>query len=272
MFLGGLAVLSYAAYHSVFTVQGGHRAVIFNRFIGVKDTIYPEGMHFMIPWIDYPEIFSIRRRVHKLPTETPSKDLQMIAISIRILYHPSPEDLPNIYRTLGTDYDVRVINSIGPEVLKSTVAQFNSYELVNQREMVSTLIKKRLVERAKNFWIQIDEVAITDLNFGSEYMAAIEAKQVAQQEAERARFIVERAKQFKQEIIVRAQGEAKAAQMFNEQLKNDPEKSFLQLRRIDAAKDIATVIAQSNNRVVLNSDILMFNQLLSRPTRSTDKD
>jgi len=60
---------------------------------------------------------------------------------------------------------------------------------------------------------------------------------------------------------VKAQGEAKAATLFNAMLRNDPTGNFLALRRIEAAKDIAHALAQSNNRVYLNSDNLMFNNL-----------
>jgi prohibitin 2 len=162
---------------------------------------------------------------------------------------------------LGPDFDERVFKSIGPEVLKSTVAEFNAYELVNKRETVSQLIKKRLIERARHFWIDIDDVSISELNFGSEYLAAVEAKQVAQQEAERAKFIVERARQSKLEIIIKAQGEAKASLLFNEQLRQDPDGNFLNLRRIEAAKDIAETLSKSHNRIYLNSESLMFNIL-----------
>ena len=53
------------------------------------------------------------------------------------------------------------------------------------------------------------------MSFGREYTAAVEAKQVAQQEAQRAQFIVEKAKQERQEKIVRAEGEAEAARMIS---------------------------------------------------------
>jgi len=259
----GLGVFAYAATHSLYSVQGGHRAVIFNRIIGVKDKVYGEGMHFMIPWFDRPEIFSIRTKVHQITGDTPSKDLQVIRITLRVLMKPQPHNLPNLYRHLGKDYDERVIQSVGPEVLKATVAQFNASELVTQREMVSQLIKKRLGDRVQDFWIDLEDVSITELNFGPEYLAAVESKQVAQQEAERAKFTVEKAKQSKLEIIVRAEGEAKAAKQFNQMLEQDKKGTFLELRKIEAAKEIANLVAKSENRVFLDSDNLMFNQITS---------
>ena len=70
---------------------------------------------------------------------------------------------------------------------------------------MSREIRKILTERARNFNIALDDVSITSLSFGREFTHAIEAKQVAAQEAERAKFIVEKAEQDKKSAIIRAQ-------------------------------------------------------------------
>lgn len=70
---------------------------------------------------------------------------------------------------------------------------------------MSREIRKILTERASNFDIALDDVSITTLTFGKEFTAAIEAKQVAAQEAERAKFIVEKAEQDKRSAVIRAQ-------------------------------------------------------------------
>lgn len=70
---------------------------------------------------------------------------------------------------------------------------------------VSREIRKILTERAANFNIALDDVSITSLTFGKEFTAAIEAKQVAAQEAERAKFVVEKAEQDKKSAVIRAQ-------------------------------------------------------------------
>lgn len=80
---------------------------------------------------------------------------------------------------------------------------------------MSLLIRRELVERARDFNIILDDVSLTELSFGKEYTAAVEAKQVAQQEAQRAAFYVERAVQEKQQKIVQAEGEAEAAKMIS---------------------------------------------------------
>jgi prohibitin 2 len=100
-------------------------------------------------------------------------------------------------------------------------------------------------------------VSITNLTFSKEYTAAVEAKQVAQQEAERAKFIVEKALQDKQSAIVRAHGEAQSAKMIGDAIQQNP--AFLTLRKIEAAREIAATIASSANRVFLNADSLLLN-------------
>ena len=54
-------------------VDGGHRAVIFDRFVGVKQTVIGEGTHFFIPWVQKPIIFDVRSRARNVPVVTGSK-------------------------------------------------------------------------------------------------------------------------------------------------------------------------------------------------------
>lgn len=119
------------------------------------------------------------------------------------------------------------------------------------------LIRKELTDRARDFNIILDDAAITELSFGKEYTAAVEAKQVAQQDAQRAAFIVEQAKQEKQQKIVHAEGEAQAAKLIGEAIAQNP--GYLKLRKFRAAQQIARTISQSHNKVYLDAQSLMLN-------------
>jgi regulator of protease activity HflC (stomatin/prohibitin superfamily) len=109
------------------------------------------------------------------------------------------------------DFDQRVLPSVVNEVTKAVVAQYNASELLTKRNIVSKSIQDEMKKRTGEFKIILEDVGITHLAFSKEYTAAVEAKQVAQQEAERAKYIVDRAIQEKKSIVIRAQGEAQAA-------------------------------------------------------------
>ena len=106
-----------------------------------------------------------------------------------------------------------MLPSIVNEVTKAVVAQYNASELLTKRDAVSRQIRDMLMKRAADFRILLDDVSITHLAFSKEYTAAVEAKQVAQQDAERSKYIVEKAIQEKRTIVIRAEGEAQSAKL-----------------------------------------------------------
>merc|ERR1711924_121798 len=119
------------------------------------------------------------------------------------------------------------------------------------REKVSAQVRKTLTERAEEFHIMLEDVAITDLKFGKEFTQAIESKQVAQQDAERSKFIVMKAEQEKQANIIRAEGEAEAAKLVSDALVASP--ALVEMRRLETAKDIADTLSRSRNVTYLPS-------------------
>lgn len=258
--LAGAGLGAYGVYNSMVTIQPGHLGITYNRFGGLSEkTNLKEGLNFVIPWFQRAIVFDIKTRPQLINTQSGSKDLQMVQISLRVLYRPDSNNLPFIYRRLGQDFDERVLPSIVNEVTKAVIAQYNASELLTKRELVSNKIRDMLQKRAADFRILLEDVSITHLAFSKEYTAAVENKQVAQQDAERAKYIVDKAIQEKRTIVVRAQGEAQSAQLIGAAIRDNP--AFIQLRRIEASREIANTIASSPNKIYLSSDSLLLNTL-----------
>ncbi|KAH9826050.1 putative prohibitin [Teratosphaeria destructans] len=240
------AVAFSLASASIYDVRGGQRAVIFDRLRGVSDQVVNEGTHFLVPWLQRAIMYDVRTKPRNISTTTGSKDLQMVSLTLRVLHRPEVGMLPRIYQNLGQDYDERVLPSIGNEVLKSVIAQFDAAELITQREAVSNKIRGDLLKRAGEFNIALEDVSITHMTFGREFTKAVEDKQIAQQDAERARFIVEKAEQERQASVIRAEGESEAADVISKAVAKSGD-GLIQIRRIETQKDVAQMLANNPN-------------------------
>jgi prohibitin 1 len=248
---GAVAGAAFVGSQCLYNVDGGQRAVMFDTLRGgIRPDVIGEGTHFLIPVIQRPVIIDVRTKPREIPSITGTKDLQMVNIKLRVLWRPVVNELPRLYRELGTDFDERVLPSIGNEVLKSIVAQYNAEELLSKRGEVSERIKVDIIKRAAHFHLTLDDVAITHLTFGPDFTKAIEAKQVAYQEAERQKYVVEKAEQERQAAVTRAEGEAEAATIITKAMEKAGS-GIIEVRRIDAAKEIAGKLAKSRNVVYL---------------------
>uniref|UniRef100_G3S132 Prohibitin n=1 Tax=Gorilla gorilla gorilla TaxID=9595 RepID=G3S132_GORGO len=208
-----LAVAGGMVNSALYNVDAGHRTAIFDQFHGVQDIVVGEGTHFLIPWVQKPIIFAVLDHI--------------VNITRRILFRPIASQLPHIFTSIGEDYDER-----------SVVARFDAGELITQRELVSRQVSDDLTERAATFGFILDYVSLTHLTFRKEFTEAVEAKKVAQQEAERARFVVEKAEQRKKAAIISAEGDSKAAELITNSLATAGD-SLIELCKLEVVEDIS---------------------------------
>ena len=271
--MSALGVGAAIAGTCTYVVQPGECAVVYSMLTGIKDSTYSEGIHFRMPMIEVPKLFDIRLRPRVISTMTGTKDLQMVNIRLRVLFRPSVGKLPDIYRELGQDYDEKILPSIGNEIMKAVVAEHNAEELIVNREKVSERIRSWMSEKAfKEFNIVLDDISLIDISFGKEFMQAVEQKQVAQQEAERFKFVVQENEQRKKAAVIRAEGESAAARLISDALKQAGN-GLIELRRIEASKEISSELLQSPNVSFIpkNGSVILgdfFNAIKQKPAAS----
>src|SRR3954468_10292756 len=108
-----MIVGAFLFQQSIYDVKGGTRAVIFDRYSGVKDTVVNEGTHFLIPWLQKSIIYDVRTKPRNISTTTGSKDLQMVSLTLRVLHRPEVQQLPKIYQVHNLKLYIQDIQANG---------------------------------------------------------------------------------------------------------------------------------------------------------------
>lgn len=162
------------------TVPAGHTGVVLT-FGSVGDTVLQEGLHFKIPFMQNVVILDNRIVKLEVATEAFSKDLQTISSNVAVNYHIAKDKSADIYKNVGLSFEEILIAPTVNEVLKAVTAKYTAVELVSTRSEVSILLDEGLNEKLNSYGIFIDELNVIDWDFSAEYISAIEAKQVAEQ-------------------------------------------------------------------------------------------
>lgn len=161
-------------------VPTGHTGIL-TTFGRVEDKNLPEGINFHAPW----QTITTMTNKEQIFTETNlcfSADLQEVSYTYTVKYSLSSSATPNIYKTVGVNYfDVL----IKPHVNNAIKAEFGLVKAENMTELRTQLqdnIDTTVSTLASQYGIEVT-VVIDDFDFSDAYTDAIEAKQVAEQEA-----------------------------------------------------------------------------------------
>ena len=176
-----LAIFAVILVSSSFVViPAGHTGVALT-FGKVEDVVLQEGLHFKVPFVQ--KIVVVDNRIVKLDvnTEAFSKDLQTITTVVAVNYHVGKENSQTVYKNVGLNFEEVLITPAVNEVLKAVTAKYTAVELVSSRAEVSMLLDEGLNEKLNSYGIFINELNIINWDFSEEYINAVEAKQVAEQ-------------------------------------------------------------------------------------------
>lgn len=196
-----LAAILVTVFSSFVVVPAGHTGVVVT-FGRVSENVLQEGIHFKVPFAQ--DIIQIDNRIVKLEvsTEAFSRDLQTVSTVIAVNYRISKSMSYSIYKEVGGNFEEVLVTPAVNEVLKAVVAEYTASNLVASRGEVSVMLDEQLNGKLNERGIFIEEINIINWDFSEEYIAAVEAKQVAEQNLIKTRTEQEQA-------IVIAEAEAK---------------------------------------------------------------
>lgn len=228
--IGALVVLMLLSTLNPFVIVGpGERGVV-TRFGAVQDTIKQEGLNGRIPIIEKVILVDVKVRKHESKTSAASKDLQIVNAGITLNYALNPVTVNKLWQEIGPDFESRIIDPAIQETVKAVMARFTAEELIQRRTEVKTQVQEMLNVRLRENYLLVDAVSITDFDFSSEFNAAIEAKQQAEQLALKAQRDLVRIKTEAEQKIAQAQAQAESLRLQKEQV--SPQ--LIELRKIEA--------------------------------------
>lgn len=211
-------ILLIVLFSSIATIPTGFVGVK-TRFGKVQETMINEGFNLKAPFIE--KIVKIDCRTQKIDytMEASSRDLQKVSnLKISVNYNVSKDSANQLYRNVGTDYKTIVLEPAIYEAVKSTIANYTAEELITKRDEVSALALEALYNRVNNKGIYITALSIADLSFSPEFDAAIEAKQIVEQQTKQAEYELEKAKIENEKAIENAKAEAEVMRQQNAQI------------------------------------------------------
>ena len=201
-------VILLVVANSFTVVQAGTRGVV--KTFGEVTTVFGEGLHFRTPFITEVEVIDVRTQRFTADSSAASKDLQIVTTQVVLNYSIEPSRVGDVVKTIGSDYDSKIIDPAIQESVKAATAQFTAEQLITQRPLVSQTIKDVLVGRLAPRNIRVEDLSITDFKFSEEFARAIESKQVAEQDTLRAERELERVQIESQQQVAQAEAEATA--------------------------------------------------------------
>lgn len=208
-------LLAFALLSTFFVVVPvGERGVLL-RLGAVQPRVLGEGLHLIVPGVQAVKTLSVRLQSHLQKSEAATRDLQDVSLDLAVRWHLPPDRLPRVYERLG-DPSAIVRNVLEPGVedgLKTVVATLTAEQLITERDAFRERLETLLTERLAPFDVVLDGIDLVQLDFSPRFRAAVEAKQVAEQDARRAAYEAITAQRQAAARVYRAEGQAKSQEL-----------------------------------------------------------
>lgn len=198
-------VLLIGASCSVTTIDTGHVGVL-TLFGQVTGEQLPEGIHLINPLKAVTE-FSIRTQEQKEVAEVPSSEGLLMHLETSLLYRLDPRRATDVYQKIGPDYLEVVVGPNLRSVIRAVTAAHTANALYSEaRETVAHQMLAEMRKAVEPRGIVIENVLLRDIKLPVTLKAAIEAKQQADQDAQRMNFVLQKERQEAERKRIEAQG------------------------------------------------------------------
>ncbi|MEG3933427.1 MULTISPECIES: prohibitin family protein [unclassified Microcoleus] len=200
-------------------VNAGERGVLM-QFGKVQEQVLGEGIHVIVPTVYTVKKLSVRVQKQESSAEASSKDLQDVFTDVALNWHIIPEEANAIFQQIGDEKEVvaRIIDPAVEEVLKAVMAKYTAEEIITKRGEVKAAVDDSLTLRLVTYHIAVDDISLVHVHFSERFSEAVEAKQIAEQEAKRGEFLALKAVKQAEAKVNLAKGEAEVQRLLRDNL------------------------------------------------------
>ncbi|MEG4630203.1 prohibitin family protein [Microcoleus sp. AR_TQ3_B6] len=200
-------------------VNAGERGVLM-QFGKVQEQVLGEGLHIIFPTVYTVKKLSVRVQKQESSAEASSKDLQDVFTDVALNWHIIPDEANAIFQQIGDETEVvaRIIAPAVEEVLKAVMAKYTAEEIITKRGEVKAAVDEFLTLRLLTYHIAVDDISLVHVHFSQRFSDAVEAKQIAEQEAKRGEFLALKAVKEAEAKVNLAKGEAEVQRLLRDNL------------------------------------------------------
>jgi regulator of protease activity HflC (stomatin/prohibitin superfamily) len=189
-------------------VPAGNVGVVTN-FGSVQPGTLAPGLHIVIPIVQRVAIIDTRVQPHQFQEiDAASAEYQTVKLTGVMNYHVDGQFANDLYQRVGTDFASKVIDPAFNDFIKTVVPEYKVDAILGARDEIRSKAKDALAANLAQYHIIVDDIYIANISFSNEFQAAIEAKQVAQQQVQTEQQILAQKKIQADQAVAQAQGQA----------------------------------------------------------------
>jgi prohibitin 2 len=249
-------------------VDPGERAVIFNKATGNLRVTPNEGFYFLIPLIEEPTIYDVKAKTYTMSIATLEGELkgddslqaltadgQTVLLDISVRYHPDIDNLVKLHRRIGIDFVNKVLRPQVRSIVRMIVSEYPVLDVYSgKRMLIQSAIERALGDSFKKNFIICDEVLLRNVQFSRDFSQAIENKQIAQQDAQRMKYVLEKQELEKKRKIIEAEGDAESLRLKGKALADNP--ALIQYEYVKLLAPNIQAIVTDQNTIFNFSDFI----------------
>ena len=208
-------------------IQPDERGVVISALSpeGIRQEALQPGLRFVIPFAEQVKTYPISRQTYTMsvaPSEgaiygddsirARTKDGQEVFVDASVIYSIDPTAIVDLHINWQDRYQDEVVRPLARGIIRDYASQYGVEEIVSSKRVeMEALITAELEKKLGENELLLTDFILRDLHFSEQYAAAVEQKQIAEQLAQQAAFVVQQKKQEAEQARQTAQGQADSA-------------------------------------------------------------